>query len=264
MTDRTDQTIKALRAEFDELAARVRGFTADDLARRSGASEWDVSQVLSHLGSGSEINLAALDGAVAGTGAPDIDFIRGVWARWDGMSRAERADAYITANDTFVRRLEDLDPQTRQDLRVAFWFPAEPADVTTFAGMRLNEVAHHAWDVKVAFDPAAGLALDTVELVVDRVEGLLGFAGKPAELGGRHVTLAVHLASPERSFGLEIGDAIRITDVPDAPDAVLTAPAEYWLRLIVGRHSAEHTPAAVELTGTSVTLDDLRRVFPGF
>ncbi len=32
---------------------------------------------------------------------------------------------------------------------------------------------------------------------------------------------------------------------------------------MAGRLSPEHTPAAVEVTG-NVTLDDLRRVFPGY
>jgi hypothetical protein len=52
-------------------------------------------------------------------------------------------------------------------------------------------------------------------------------------------------------------------DAPDNPDAVLTAPAEWWLRLVAGRHAPEHTPATVTLTG-GITLDDLRRLFPGF
>ena len=56
----TDNVIAALRREHDQLAALVSTFTEDDLRRPSGASDWDVSQVLSHLGSGAVINLGTL------------------------------------------------------------------------------------------------------------------------------------------------------------------------------------------------------------
>ncbi|MFI7454809.1 hypothetical protein ACIBQX_45575 [Nonomuraea sp. NPDC049714] len=61
-----------------------------------------------------------------------------------------------------------------------------------------------------------------------------------------------------------MADAVAVTDEPDRPDAVLSAPAEWWVRLAAGRHSPEHTPATVTLTGGKLTLDDLRGVFPGY
>lgn len=38
--------IAALRGGYDSLASLVSGLSDDDLARPSGASEWDISQVL--------------------------------------------------------------------------------------------------------------------------------------------------------------------------------------------------------------------------
>ncbi|MEV5414324.1 maleylpyruvate isomerase family mycothiol-dependent enzyme [Thermopolyspora sp. NPDC052614] len=264
MSDRADELIKLLRTEGDELASLVRGFTADDLARESGAAEWDVSQVLSHLGSGAEINLEGLNGAVNGTGTPSMDFIRGVWARWDGRSRAERAENYPTANAALVSGLESLDEAAKRELRIELWFPAPPQDVAGFAGMRLREFAFHTWDVKAAFDPSATLSPAVVEPLIDLVHVMVGFVGKPEGLGGRQATVAVRLTEPERAFGLDIGEKVSIVDTPAEPDATLTAPAEWWLRLLYGRHSPEHTPASVEFTGGTISLDDLRRVFPGF
>jgi hypothetical protein len=46
-------------------------------------------------------------------------------------------------------------------------------------------------------------------------------------------------------------------------DQALELPAEALLRLVVGRLDAAHTPP-VALSAGHVTLDDLRRVFPGF
>jgi uncharacterized protein (TIGR03083 family) len=264
MTDRADETIKALRSGHDDLAALVRGFTADDLARPSGASQWDISQVLSHLGSGAEINLASLNGALDGTGVPAGDFNQGVWARWDAMPREERAEGFLSANETLVRRYEGLDEQTRQSLRIDLGFLPAPVDVATSGAMRLSEFTHHTWDVKVSFDPDATLAAEATPLLFEQAAMLMGFLGKPAELGGGPLSIAVKTTAPDRSFGIDVSEKLAVIDTPDSPDAVLTAPAEWWLRLVAGRHAPEHTPGTVKFTGTAITLDDLRRVFPGF
>ena len=67
----TDTVIAALRREHEQLTALVGTFTDDDLRRPSGASDWDVSQVLSHLGSGAVINLAHPAGRARRGGGAD-------------------------------------------------------------------------------------------------------------------------------------------------------------------------------------------------
>jgi uncharacterized protein (TIGR03083 family) len=263
MTDRTDQTIKALRTGHDELATLVGGFTADDLTHGSGASQWDISQVLSHLGSGAEIGSATLEAALNASGSLGGEFNQGVWARWDAMSPAQRAEAFVHANETLVRRYEGLDAPTREQLRIDLGFLPAPVDVGTAAGMRLNEFAHHTWDVKVGFDPAATLAPEATELLIDQAGMLIGFIGKADNLDGQ-ATIAVQTTSPQRSIGLDVRDAVALVEAPAHPDGVLSTPAEWWLRLVSGRHAAEHTPATVRLTGGAITLDDLRKVFPGY
>lgn len=264
MTERADQTIDALRSGHDYLATVVHGLATADLTRRSGASDWDVSQVLSHLGSGAEIGLASLEGALNGSGPKDGDFNKSVWARWDAMTPVERAEGFVTANEALVRGYEALDAGARGELRVDLGFLPAPVDVATVAGLRLGEFTHHTWDVEVAFDRTAALAPAAVEPLLDQAGLLIGFLGKADALGGRHARLAVRTISPPRSFGLDLGDAVALTDEPAEPDAVLSAPAEWWLRLVTGRHAAAHTPAGVTLRGDTLTLDDLRRVFPGF
>ncbi|MFF3332995.1 hypothetical protein ACFYWX_26155 [Streptomyces sp. NPDC002888] len=95
-------------------------------------------------------------------------------------------------------------------------------------------------------------------LLLDQADPFLDFLGKADALAVRPVRMAVHTTAPERTFGLEVGNAISLTDEPDRPDAVLTAPAEWWLRLTTGRHAPAHTPSAVSLASASLTLDDLR------
>jgi uncharacterized protein (TIGR03083 family) len=264
MTERADQVISAMRVGHDRLATLVRGFAADDLTHPSGASEWNVAQVLSHLGSGAEIGLATLQGALEGTGSPAGDFNPSVWARWDAMSPAEQAEGFLKSDEALVAAYENLSPEQRSDLRIDLGFLPEPLDVAAAGTMRLSEFTHHTWDVEVAYDPAATLAPEATPLLLGTAGMFVGFAARPAALEGRHAHLAVRLTSPEQSLGLDLGEAVTVTEEPADADAVLTAPAEWWLRLIAGRHAAEHTPATVSVTGGSLTVDDLRRVFPGF
>ncbi|MET9084888.1 maleylpyruvate isomerase family mycothiol-dependent enzyme [Streptomyces sp. NPDC004237] len=264
MSERADQIIAALRSGHDHLASLARGLGAADLTRRSGAAEWDVSQVLSHLGSGAEISLAALEGALDGTGTKGMDFNKSVWARWDAMSPGERAESFVPASEALVTRYESLDARTREDLRIDLGFLPMPVDVATAARMRLSEFTFHTWDIEVAFDPAAVLAPAATGPLFDQVAMLIGRVGRADAVEGPPVRLAVRTTAPERSFGLDLGDVVDLGDEPAEPDAVLSTPAEWWLRLATGRHAAAYTPASVTLTGGALTLNDLRRVFPGF
>jgi hypothetical protein len=180
------------------------------------------------------------------------------------MSPDERAKEFLRANETLVQRYENLDASTRENLRIDLGFLPAPVDVATSAGLRLSEFTHHTWDVKVAFDPAATLAPEATDLLIDQAGMLIGFLGKADKLDGRQVTIAVQTTSPQRSFGLDVRDSVALVEAPDQPDGVLTAPAEWWLRLVYGRHAPEHTPADVRIVGGTVIIDDLRGVFPGF
>jgi uncharacterized protein (TIGR03083 family) len=265
MSDRASRTIAALRAGHGELADLVEGMSPDTLDRTSAAREWTIAQVLSHLGSGAEIMLGTVDGALAGSGGAGPESMREVWARWDAMAAAEQAAGFVRADETLVARLEGLDQAVRDELRIDLGFLPEPADVATVAALRLNELTYHSWDVRVVLDPVAELAAEAVELLFQPLEMLIGFLGKPDQRSGPAVTLAVHTTEPERSFTLELGDSIGLgAAAPAEATDVLDIPAEALLRLTAGRLGPEYTPAGVRLTSDTITLDDLRRVFPGF
>ncbi|MGQ0776651.1 MAG: maleylpyruvate isomerase family mycothiol-dependent enzyme [Pseudonocardiales bacterium] len=260
----TDQAITALRTGHDELATLVASMSPDDLTRPSAATEWDISQVLSHLGSGAEIGLAMLDAALESTSNPDSEFMQSVWARWDAMTPSERAEGFLRANEALVKRYESLDDTTRAQLRIDLGFLPEPVDVATAAALRLSEFTYHSWDIRGMSDPAAVLAPAAVPLLLDPLAMLIGFLGHPDVLEGRQLTLAVQTAEPDRSFGLDLRDAVAVVDTPAQPADVLDTPAEAWLRLIAGRLAPQRTPPTIQLTSDTITLDDLRRVFPGF
>src|SRR6188768_63952 len=114
MSTRADQAIAALRKGHDDLSAFVAGLTAEQLTGPSAADEWDVSQVVSHLGSGAEINLEAVQASIEGRPAPEFEFNKGVWARWDGMTPQERQAAFPAANQRLVEAYEAFTPQERE------------------------------------------------------------------------------------------------------------------------------------------------------
>ena len=139
-----------------------------------------------------------------------------------------------------------------------------PADVATFALMRLSEFALHSWDVRVGFDPAAALApASTAHLLAMSVD-LPGYTGRPEALDGTAAVIAVTTTDPGQSFTLTLSDKISAAvGAPEHADATLTLPAEAWLRLVTGRLKPQYTPEGIATTGTA-GLDLLRRVFPKF
>ncbi len=264
MTSTADQPISALRTGHDALVSLVHGLPPEKIEGPSGASEWSIAQVLSHLGSGAEIGLASLRAALGQAEKPADGFNQSVWDRWNALPPQEQAHGFMTANEKLVRGYESLDDEVRNNGEIDLGFLPAPVDVATAASFRLNEFALHSWDVAVASDPTATVAADAAEPTMNVIPILIGWIGKPGDvLDGRRLTVAVHTTAPTRDFGLTITDSVSITDVPTDPDAALSLPAESWLRLATGRLGADHTPAEVSVTG-ELTLPQLRQIFPGF
>jgi uncharacterized protein (TIGR03083 family) len=263
MATDADPVITALHAGHEELAPLVTALGPEELTAPSAAAAWDVSQVLSHLGSGAVITAATLEAAAAGRPAPGVEANREIWARWDAMTPQQRADGFLSANTDLLARYDALDAPTRAGLRTDLGFLPAQVDLATAARFRLNEFALHSWDVRAAFDPTAVVHPEAAPLLLDQVRLMLGWLAKPAPLQGREVQLLVTLQDPAVSFGLALGESPALGDAAAAPDGELRAPAEAWLRLVSGRLAPRHTPAGVELTG-DVSLDTLRQVFPGY
>ena len=167
--------ITALRSTHDELVALVRTVSDEQLLAPSGATEWPVAQVLSHLGSGAEISLATLRGAFDGTGALPEGFNQRVWDRWNAMSAREQADGFLVADTALLSEIEALTAEQRDTLHVDLGFLPAPVPVATYVGMRLGEAAAHSRDVRVALDEDAVIEDTTARLLVDQLAGQLGF-----------------------------------------------------------------------------------------
>lgn len=264
MTSTADQPISALRTGHDKLAALIDVLPPGRIGGRSGAAEWTIAQVLSHLGSGAEIGLAGLDASVSGAAKPAEGFNRSVWDRWNAMDPQTQAREFVASNEKLVLAYEALDDNTRNNGAVDLGFLPAPADIATSASLRLLEFALHAWDVTVASDARAIVPADAVEPMMNVIPFLMGWIGRPADvLGGRGIAVTVKTTEPVRTFGLEITDQVTLVESPDDTDAELILPGESWLRLATGRLKSADTSDAVSVNG-DITLDQLREIFPGF
>jgi uncharacterized protein (TIGR03083 family) len=263
MTSLADRTIADLRILHDELATIVPGLTDAQLTGPSGASEWTVAQVLSHLGSGAEIGLETYRVAIDGAAEPADDFNQGVWARWDSSTPQQQAASFLEHDTALVERIEALTPEQRESTQIKLGFLPAPLPIESIAGMRLNEVAQHSWDVRVGLDPAATIDHETAELLHEQFSGgigfLLGFIAKKDVVD--EPTIVALGDSPYRIVTNDEG--VTLTADGATPTATFSGPAESAVRLLNGRLKAEHTPLEVTVTG-NVTLDQLRQVFPGF
>lgn len=262
MTTLASRTIAALRAEHDQLATSVAALSPAELTGPSGAAEWTVAQVISHMGSGAEISLANYRGSAGETAPPGPEFNQSVWDRWNAMSPADQAAGWFAANAELVEKLEALTAEQHDSMKVDLGFLPAPISLESYAGMRLNEVVQHGWDVRVATDPSATLTDASAQVLAEHFAGglsfLFGFIGKPAEAGQPAV-----ISIGETPFSFVLDEGARIT--PDAPEATaaFTGGLESAVRLVAGRLGPRYTPAGVTVTG-NVTLDELRRVFPGY
>jgi uncharacterized protein (TIGR03083 family) len=250
VTSAADGTISALRATHDELAAAVSALSDEQLTARSGASEWTVAQVLSHLGSGAEIALA------------NQDFNQGVWDRWNALRPTDQAADFLAHDEELIVALDSLPGGERQTLQITLGFLPAPLPLAAYAGMRLNEAAQHSWDVRVSLDGGATISAETSAVLAEHFATdmgfLLQFTGKADALAHPAV-----IKIQSAGYSLVIADAVSLTTAAPAATSTFIGPLETVIRLLAGRLTTRYTPADVTVVG-DLTLDDLRRVFPGY
>lgn len=247
--------LPAIRRSHDRMAALVGGLSDDQVTRRSYAEEWSLAQVASHLGSQAEIFDLFLTAGLSGQDAPGGDVFTAIWDRWNALPPGRQVTGSVAANEAFVSRLEGLSAADRKSFALSMF--GTDLDLAGLEALRLGEHVLHTWDIAVALDPAATLAPDAVELLIDTLPDTAARAGRPVP-AGEPVTVAT--TDPERAYTITLNPKVTLTPEPaDAP--ALRLPAEAFLRLVAGRMDPAHTPAGVE---ESDLLTQLRAAFPGF
>ena len=247
--------LEVLRSSADRLRALIAPLDDDDLEKGAYPTEWNIADVLSHLGSGAVIQQRRMDDALAGQAMPD-DFAPTVWEDWNAKSPRAKADDSLEADRALIERLESLSDADRARFRLEMG--PLTFDFDGFVAIRLNEHAFHTWDIEAAVDPAATIPVDAAALVVDNLELVARFTAKPT--GSTHAVI-VETTTPRRRFIIDLSaDAVTLsTGVGDTPPDLML-PAEAFARLVYGRLDPEHTPP---VDRGERALEELRRVFPG-
>jgi uncharacterized protein (TIGR03083 family) len=249
--------IGALRRSHDQLQALVEPLDAAQLRSRAYPSQWSIAQVLSHLGSGSQVFDRFIDSGLTGAPPPGIDVMQPIWDEWNAKTPDAQAADGLDSDDALVKRLESLTPDELERFHLSMF--GMELDVAGLCRLRLSEHTLHTWDVAVALDPAATLNPDATALLIDGV-AMMGNRG--VNPGGEPLRLQINTTSPARSFALEAGEAVSFSEGPmSAPDAEVVIPSEALIRLLAGRLDPDHTPPIVV---HGIELDRLRQMYPGY
>jgi uncharacterized protein (TIGR03083 family) len=259
--------IATLRESHDKLDSLVRPLTPEQVRGESYCTDWSIAQVLSHLGSGAEIALLMLPGALGEAEPVGREAFPAVWDVWNAKSPEEQAADGLASDEKHVQALEALTDEQLAAVDMDF-FGMMRLDATGMVRMRLSEHVMHTWDVAVMADPTATVQVDAAPLLIDNVPQFTApRLGKPlAEPFSARITTT----DPARDYLLTSGESVALTDWPgdaaaasDGADVPhVRMPAEALLRLTYGRLDAAHTPASV--SGDAGALDKLRAIFPGF
>jgi len=255
--------IATLRESHDKLASLAQPMTAEQVRAKSYCRDWSNAQVLSHLGSGAEIALMMLPGALGEAEPVSRDAFGPVWDEWNAKGPDEQAADALESDEKHVATLEQLSDEHLAAMRLDFF--GMQLDAVGVIRLRLGEHVMHTWDIAVMQDPAATVQADAAELLIDNVPQFLApRLGKPL---AEPFAVRITTTGPNRDYLLTSGESVSMTNwTGEGPDGVtvqeVSMPAEALLRLAYGRLDPEHTPAAVSADPDA--LAKLRTIFPGF
>ena len=254
----TRELIAALRASHDHLVSVAGDLDEPALRGASYDDEWSIGQVLSHLGSQSEIFELFLDEVLAGRPAPSGEVFPPIWDVWNAKAPLEWRDDWRAASEQHVARFEGLSDEQVHAFAMDFF--GMRLDLAGFARMRLSEMAVHAWDVEVMLAPGAEVISAAVALLVDDL-GMV--VARTADGSGGPYRVRIGTRHPVRDLVIEVGEpvVVRAAEPDDAYDGSVDLPAAAFLRLVYGRLDVDTTPEHSE--SGSRGLADLRSVFPG-
>jgi uncharacterized protein (TIGR03083 family) len=256
----TDNLVSVLHASQDRLAAALDGVSAEQAATQSYDDDWTVAQVASHLGSGAELFTLFLEAGLEGEPAPGVEAMQPIWDEWNEKDALSQVRDAVAVNEAFLERIDALTEARREAWALDLF--GSQRTFGEFLRMRLSEHAVHTWDIVVSFHPAATISQDAAAYVLDNLAAVAGWTGQKHD---DQISVEVRTTAPELAFHLDLGPAgVGLAPSPDDTDAgaVLTLPAESFIRLVYGRLDPDHTPEEVQARG--VDLDLLRRTFPGF
>lgn len=261
------EVVGALRDEYEVIDGYLAALHPERWHGPTACSDWRITNLVSHLGSGAEIHLLTMREYVD-AGEPVTQEIRqGIWGHFDSLAPEPLHAAFRDRNQRYLDYAAQLSPEQQQRRVKMFAGELPPAN---YAQFRLQEVTLHSWDLRVALDPTARLLPRSVRVNFRLMRGNLARranADARAALNGTVYAIDVYGPVVE-SFGLRVNaDAVELLDTaPTDARARLRLPAEAYLRLGSGRLPLEQAEAAgdVAIEGDRALGLRLNALYPGF
>lgn len=264
------EVVSALKREYTTLANDIDAQPSSFVEQDSFCTNWKNYQVISHLGSGSELFQKTLETALDGKEAVGDETRKAVWGYFDGL--APQA-VYPEFKDRLGKLFAYLDalPAEKQDAIVPTFAGALPLPKALLT--RLNEVALHVWDIQVKQDPALVLNEDSARLllpmVIDRLPNRAKKDGLDT-LGGKALAFDIQNGTPHQ-FTLSPGDERGSVENGLASDAAVTVQmsSEGFQRLVSGRLPIAQAVSSGQARlssadGNTEQASALNEIFPGY
>lgn len=185
VTDR----VAVARSLTSSLRDFVSGLSADQLARASACSEWQVIDVVSHLVGGAERQLASVQRGRAGQSGPPEGFVplgndelSATNAQRDIERRQQLEGGILDAFDSgYAELYEELDQFGPDDWSTPCWHLRRGAmPAADYVDLRIQELAIHDWDIRSAFDPDASINPQSLPALLDMSPAWLGMCFRPS------------------------------------------------------------------------------------
>jgi uncharacterized protein (TIGR03083 family) len=254
------------RAEYELQVAYLEQLPPEGWTEQSACRDWQVYQVVSHIGSQPEITGAVLRAGVRGEPPMTDEERRAIWDRFDNYRPDEVFPAYRANNEAWYRLVDSF---SEEELGQTIQWFAGPMTIAGMLASRLNEQALHTWDIRWARDRNAKLTPEVVSTLIEgnlapfRVKQLTRVEAAP-RLSGH--TIQLHLRDPEGAVHFILDpDGAQARQGNAAPVALSAElPAEGFVRLIWGRYDVRLGLASGELKLSDDSLaDELQALFPG-
>jgi uncharacterized protein (TIGR03083 family) len=258
------QIVDAVRDEFQTLDRYLGSLALERWRGPTACTEWNLTKLVSHLGSGAVLVLRMVRSGLEGTPPQTPEERQQVWGHFDSLEPEPLYREFQQANRDALAYLDQL-PADQRERRVSSFLGEVPVAVLLRA--RLAEISLHSWDARVAMDPTARLLFESVGPLVDQTlaymarrsnaEARNSLTGTVFELDleGRRVALVVN------QDGLTLPDPGQT-----APKATLWLTGEAFVRLAAGRfplEAAEHN-GELALDGDRQAALQLNALFPGY
>src|SRR6185312_14331871 len=137
---------------------------AEGWREQSYCSDWQVYQVVSHIGSGSRIGGLRVQAWVGGGPAVSRETMQQVWGHFDSLGPDQMYAAFAEAARDYLK-IEDATPDEAGLQEVDGFAGKRP--LYAYQVSRTWELACHSWDVYVARNWNARLDADAVSLLAE-------------------------------------------------------------------------------------------------